>query len=116
MNNSKVAIDAVLEEEPVFDRKPMLQKQRAEITRIIEAIEGIETTKDWKTLKGLIFDGVGETIERLLATEMKKKPINTPQVYYLQGQLHWAKKYTNLEELKQIYKVELKNIKTQLNG
>ncbi len=116
MNNSKIAIDSVIEEEPKFEKAPLLQERRAELTNIIQAIEGVIATKDWQLLRKKLFDPAAEQLEKLLKAEMKKKPVDAPQIYYLQGQLHWADKRANLEDLNKQFKVELKHIKQQING
>ena len=115
MNNSKIALDA-FEEEPEFDRNPQLQKQRAKLTNIVQAIEGVTATKDWQTIKREIFDPAAEQLDILLAKEMKKRPIEPAQIYFLQGQLRWTEKRANLEKLNEQFKVELKHINEQLNG
>ena len=115
MNNSKIAIEGlkVIQESEV-DRNPALQKRKAEFIRVIEAIDGVTKSKDWQTLNELIFKAVVETLEKTMKAEMKKRPLEEQQIYFLQGQLVWADKYSNLEQLKEKFKVELQHIRKQL--
>ena len=116
MNNSKIAIEGLtLTQEPEVDRTPELNKKRAEYTKIVEAIDGVTSSKDWKTLNRLVFEGVKETLEKTLKAEMRKRPLDESQIYFLQGQLAWADKYSNLEELKERFKVEIQHIRQQTN-
>lgn len=116
MNNSKIAIDNVsLElEEKTADRKPMLRQREGELAKIIEAIGAVEQSHDWQTLKSYVFDGVVESLERRLNAEVKKKERDNAEIDRLNGQLQWANKFSNLTKLADIFKVELKNVRTQL--
>lgn len=114
MDNSFIAQNNI-EEEPQ-DFRPQLREREAELVKIIEALGQVEAADEWQTLKKLLFDGIVEKLERLIAFEASAREINTPELYRLQGQLAWAKRYSNLEELRNIFKVELKNIKKSING
>jgi len=119
MNNSKIAIDSVEEEVEIIDetyddRISFLEKQRGEMVQIVEAIAGIESSKDWKKLKKLVFDGVVANLERQLAHEAAKAEINDTEIYRLQGQLAWARKYADLGKLAQFFKDQIQNINNQI--
>lgn len=112
MNNSKIAYDNLEEKE---DRTSYLQRQKGEITQVVEAINRVESSKDWQKLKKLVLDGILGTIERQLSSESSKKEINTPELYRLQGQLIWAKKYADLKKLSEFFRQQIESIKIQLN-
>ena len=112
MNNSKIAFDNL--EVESSDRTPFLQKQQGEIAQIIEAINGVEASEDWKKLKRLVLDGVVTSLERQLISEASKDQINDPNMYRLQGQLMWAKKFADLKRLGESFKQSLENIKNQI--
>ncbi len=114
MNNSKIAIENTLAEEPEFDNKPLLREMQSQRTRIVQAIDRVKASKDWRMLEDELFEGIVEKLEKLLREEANKRPIDDAQIYYLQGQLVWAKKYADLEKLKEVFKVEVQNIKKQL--
>lgn len=111
MNNSQIEIVA----EEVFDAKSLMRERAAKLVRMIEAIERVSRSADWNILKEEIFAPVSKTLENRLMTEAKKDEINEPELYRLQGQLVWARKYSNLESLKEVFKVELSNLKKQIN-
>lgn len=111
MNNSQIEIS----EPEVFDAKTLIRERVAKLVRMIEAIERVSKNADWYILKEEIFEPVSKTLEHRLMTEAKKEEINEPELYRLQGQLVWARKYSNLESLKEVFKVELSNLKKQIN-
>lgn len=114
MNNSKIVIDNL--EEPETDRVSILQRQQGEYAQIVEAINSVEANTDWQKLKKLVLDGVVITLERQLSSEASKKEVNAPELYRLQGQLVWAKKYADLKKLGEFFKQSLENIKLQLKN
>lgn len=117
MNNSKIAINEVsffqVEE---LDLKPRLRQKETELVEIIEAINAIAESKEWKVLKEKIFDGVVESLKRQRDSEVEKKPLNGPVIHSLNGQLAWAKKYSDFSTLAHIYKLELENIRKKLHA
>jgi len=114
MNNSKLIVEnATLQEDPPAD-KALLGEMQSKRTKIIQAIDRVKANEDWKLLERELFEGTVEKLGKLLDAEMKKRPIDEPQIYFLQGQLKWAEKHANLDILKEIFKVEVENIKKQL--
>lgn len=113
MNNSKIVFDNI-EEEP-SDRLAILQKQKGELTQVIEAIKGVEANPDWQKLRRLILDGVVTNLQAQLYREVSRKEIDPPEIYRLQGQLVWAKKYTDLHKLGEFFKQQIESIKLQLH-
>lgn len=116
MDNSFIAQANVFEENEPQDLKPVLREREAKLVKIIEALGQVEAADEWQTLKELYLDEIVKSLESRLVTEAKAKTINEPELYRLQGQLAWAKKYANLEQLRQSFKVELQNIRKQING
>ena len=114
MNNSKLI--ETLNDEEVLDLKPMLRQKETELVEIIQALNNLASSPDWKVLQEKIFDGVVETLKRQRDVEVEKKPLNGPIIHSLNGQLAWAKKYSNLAHLADIYKLELSNIRSKLNA
>lgn len=111
MNNSLVETI----EEDVFDASSQLRERAAKLVRMIEAIDRVHQNPDWQILKAEIFEPVSKSLENRLMTEVKSDEINEPEIYRLQGQLVWARKYSKLEDLREVFKVELTNIKKQIN-
>lgn len=111
MNNSLL----VGYSEAVPDKGEVLRRRESELVKIIEAIKGIETRDEWSTLKTYVFDGVLDSLEHRMASESHKMPLDEKEIYKLQGQIAWAKKFSNLETLAQAFRLELTNVRSQLN-
>ena len=94
MNNSKIVFENLEEKED--SRLSFLQEKQGELARLIEAINRVEASEDWRKLRELLLDGIVEKLERQLKDEAKKDEVSLPKIYRLQGQIDWAKKYSNL--------------------
>ncbi len=86
------------------DSETKLRDRQAELIKILEAIELVLKNKGWQTLKELVFDGVVESLNRQLLSEAKK-----PKV--LQGEMAWARRYSNLKSYAEMLQKELQGIK-----
>jgi len=109
MNNSNHKL-----EEKEDSRLSFLQDKQGELAQLIEAINRVEANEDWRKLKELLLDGVVEKLERQLKDEAKKDEVSLPKLYRLQGQIEWAKKYTNLKKISDDKRLEIENIKKQI--
>ena len=114
MNNSRVVLDNQSEEPS--DRAGILNQQKGQLAKIVEAIRRVESSEDWQSLKELVFDSVIETLERQLKAEAQKPEVVTPELYRLQGQLVWARKYADLEKLAEFFVRQIEGIKVQLKN
>ncbi len=113
MNNSKIIRDN-FEEEKKEDRVSILQCQQGEFAKVVEAINRVESTDDWQELKKLVLDGIVVSLERQLKNEANKDDVNVPELYRLQGQLIWARKYSDLKQLSEFFRKQIDSIKLQL--
>jgi hypothetical protein len=113
MNNSKIALDneEVLE---IPDRSLVLRQQEVKLIKLIEAIERVSHTSDWKLLKDHLFDDLVGSLERRLSQEASKDNIDSAIIYRLQGQITWAKKFSDFRKLADSFRSELSNIRKQL--
>lgn len=116
MNNSLIIEDTPLEVENTFDKTPWLRQRESELISIIEAIERVADSPDWNILKNSIFSGLEESLEGKLNLEAKKDDPNKQELARLTGQLIWAKKYADFKKLSEVFRLELSNVKKQLNG
>ena len=107
MNNSL----AHFPEEEV--RKPDFRERLGKLASLIESVEKILASTEWSTLKIEEFDQEIPRLERLMLTESKKKEIQAPELYRLQGRIESARKYS-LEGLLKAYRTELESITKQL--
>lgn len=111
MNNYSLS-DIVQE---IEGRVPQLRNREGELVKIVEAIRKVRETAEWSTLKTYIFDGVLESLESKLKAESHRAEIDSKEIYKLQGQIAWAKKYSNLDTLASAFTLELTNVRLQLN-
>ena len=93
---------------------PTLHTKEGTGVKIIEALLKINVTQEWKVLKESIFDDLVGSLEKRLLAEAKKDEPNTLEMARLNGQLTWAKKYSDLEKLAIEYKVGVKNIRNKI--
>jgi len=110
MNNVSLTLD-----EPV-DNTAILRAEEMKLTKIIQAIEAVSQSPEWQILKELVFDGVVESLERQKNSETSQQPINTDKVHSLNGQLAWAKRYSNFSSLTEVYRLKLKEVKDKLTN
>ena len=111
MNNSQIVID-----NDEMDRESSLVQRQSELVKIVEAIRGVADSKDWNVLKKLVFNDVLETLERQLKNEAQKAEVVTPELYRLQGQLVWARKYADLNKLAEFFKKQIESIQSNLKS
>lgn len=115
MNNSiSLENTETLNEQPI-DKSPWMRAREAELVKIIEAIGSLSASKEWSTLKNSVFDGVLENLEKRMASESNKMPLNEQEIYKLQGQIAWARKYSKMDTLIEAFRLELTNLRKQLN-
>lgn len=94
--------------------KEELTARRAELVRTVEAIDEILKSKQWQTLRELVFGPLEARLERLMIVEAKKPQIEPDKIYVLQGELANAKRY-DLAIYAEKCKKELEGIKRELN-
>lgn len=112
MNNSKLAIESLLiTEETSIDVSPHLRQRQQELAEIIAAFDAIVASSYWKVLQNKVFDGVLEALQKRLDAEKDEK-----EIFRLQGQIAWARKYADLTKMTQTFKDELQRITKQLNA
>lgn len=117
MNNSKLALDSLSSlEESTTDVSPKLREREGELVSIIDALQKVQQSPDWSTLKTKVFDSLPLTLEKELKEEAKKDDPDTLKLNRLAGQLKWAEKYSDLSKLEAIFRVELTRLRTQLYG
>jgi hypothetical protein len=107
MNNATYT--ATMQPEPIIDRMPYLISKEKELQETITSIKTVADSKEWKILKRNVFDGLKDSIQRMLANEKDEK-----EIYRLQGQLGWADKFGDFIKFSRVLEVELSNIRQQI--
>lgn len=80
-----------------LDKLASMRERKVHLTNLIEAIQEVQSSSAWRTLKEE-FDGEIAKLNRLLLAESKKSVLDLPEIYRLQGRIEGAKKYS-LEKL-----------------
>lgn len=91
------------------DIKVQLYERRDELVKTIEAFASLEKSKEWETIKTLVFDKSMMAIERQILNESLSPEINTSKIYKLQGELKWARHYHDVGRF-------IGNLKKELEG
>ena len=94
--------------------KVLLGEKQTELIKIIEALAKLDKSKEWATLKELVFDKSLEGIERQILNEAASPKINTDKLYRLQGEWAWAKQYNDVNKFGEALKKQLSDIKERL--
>ena len=92
----------------------VLRERQTELIKIVESIDEVLRTKGWQTLKELEFDKRVSSIERQLLAEAKMDEVEPKKQYRLQGELIWARRYSDLKSYGEMLKKELESIKKKL--
>lgn len=108
MNNSKIALENLVTEED--NRLSFLQKQKGELSILIEVINRVQANEDWQKLRRILLDGVVPGLEKELQAHSERKELNVAEIYRTQGRLEAARKYLDLEKMVTWKKKELENI------
>lgn len=116
MNNSLTRVPEQFETQVRISQEDSLKKLEAKTLRIIQAVEGLEKSQDFRTLKTEVFEGISERLTRELLEESKKENPNTNKLSRIAGELKWAERFADLPKFKESQRVELTRIRTQLHG
>lgn len=108
MNNSDIKLE--IKED---SRLSFLLEKQGELAQLVEAINRVEANDDWRKLKELFLNGVVEKLERQLKDEASRQEVSLPKLYRLQGQIEWARKYSDLKKFSNEKRLEIENLKKQ---
>jgi len=99
-----------MNEELTKEQEASLEKKRASLVKILECLDSLEKSKEWETLKELVFSKELAKIERQLYLESLEQEINTKKIYILQGERNFAKRFVDVERFAEYHKSQLKEI------
>lgn len=88
-----------------------LRKEETRVINILEAIQSIKQTREWSSLKELLFDGLVQTLLKELRVEARRDDPDPKKLNRISGELKWAERYSNLDKLEESYRVELQRIR-----
>lgn len=116
MNNSYFAVQNTLDhQENPEESKEFLVDRQTKLTRILEALKELETSKAWGSLKKEVFSGLIDRLTNDLLRESRKSPVDALKVSHIAGQLDTAEQY-DLQKMHRQFSDELVAIKKQLHG
>lgn len=104
-----------LSEEETLTPTTGRRERETELVNLVDAIRNVLMTPEWSSLKEKLFDGLVERLERQLITAATRKVVDEKEIYHIQGQLVWAKRFSDLEKLADMYRLELTSVRRQLN-
>lgn len=113
MNLSQVSVE-ITEAQP--DNKPKLRSEESRLVRLIEALQEVQNSKAWSTLKTEVFDNLVAVLDKDIKTEAEKLDPSTNKLNRIAGEMKWAKRYLDLSKFENEKRVELQNIRIQLHG
>ncbi len=96
------------------EQKVLYREQEADITKIVETLAKLDKSKEWATLKELVFDKSLAGIERQMLSETTMLKIDTNKLYKLQGEWAWAKQFSDTNSFGEALKKQLAGIKLKL--
>ena len=94
--------------------KVLLREEQTRLIKIIEALSKLDKTKEWESLKELVFSKSLVNIERQMLNESVAKEVDVNKIYRLQGEWAWAKQFTETDRFVETLKRQLEEIKKKL--
>lgn len=94
--------------------KVKLREEETRLTKIIEALVSLDKSKEWSTLKELVYDVSVLSVERQILNICLNKEIDLNALYKLQGEWAWAKQHSDTNRFITTLKQQLEGIKNKL--
>ena len=94
--------------------KESLEKRRAEEARLLTALDSLEKSEEWGILRELVFEGALERIDRLILSESLKPSLDHAEIFRLQGERRWAKRYCDIGRFADFHKSLLEDLNEKL--
>jgi hypothetical protein len=95
-------------EEPAA-KEPNFEEE-ARLVKIIESVAHLLSNEHWQTLQSEHFAKEEERVNRLLLSQTQSD-LNEKEIYRLQGELRWARRYADFTKFAQLLKNQLDNLK-----
>ena len=113
MNLGQVQAD--LSETTREDITPKYRAEEARLLKIIEALQEVEQSKGWSTLKTEVFDTLVNVLEKDIRNEARKGTPDPNRLNRLTGEIEWAERYSDLGKLGNRYREQLQAVRIKLN-
>ncbi len=115
MNNSFLVFEAGTLKEELVDTTRFSERE-VELVKIIDALQQVQKSPEWSTLKIKVFDGLVDSLTQGITYEARKETPDPLKLNRLAGQLKWAEWYSDLKKLETAFRLELKSVRLQLHG
>jgi hypothetical protein len=96
------------------ENKILLRGEQTRLIKVVEALQKLDESKEWQTLKELVFSKSLASIERQMLNECVAQEVNVNKIYRLQGEWAWAKQYNDVDRFAETLKRQLEEIKKRL--
>lgn len=96
------------------DTQVKFREEQTRLTKIIEALAKLESNKEWKIIKELVFDKSLGAIERQMLNESVAQEVDVNKIYRLQGEWAWSKQFSDIGRFADTLKKQLQEIKNKL--
>lgn len=96
------------------ESKVELRKRQTDVIRLVEALESLEKSKEWETVRELVYDRSVASIERQMLQASLVPTISLEVLYRLQGEYSWAKRYSDIPRFIRTLTQELQSLKIKL--
>ena len=119
MNNSRLVLDSMslTQEEPhLEERQVALRTRESELTRIIKALDEVEGSEAWSSLKTDVFEPLRDNLEKKIFQEATKEKPDISVLNALKGEWQWAKRFADLSVYRNEKRVELISVRKSLYG
>lgn len=103
-----------MEETFTKDQLEVLRTRETELMNLIQAFSVLEQSKEWNTVKELVYGKSLSSIERQLLFESLNPDLNPSKISRLQGEYAWAKQFCDPDRFIGTLKKQLEDIKLKL--
>lgn len=111
------AIESVsLELESPFFNEDSVKEREQRLVTLIEALDEVQKTSGWSSLKTELFDELPNDLNKQINAEAKKMNPDIQKLNRLSGELKWAERFADIGKLREVFRVELTNVRQKLHG
>ncbi len=75
------------------EAKARYEEKHAELVRIIQSFETLDKSKEWETIRELVYDRELDSIEKQILNASLESPLDIAKIHVLQGRRAQARKY-----------------------
>jgi hypothetical protein len=96
------------------NNKESLREQQGALIKLVGAFADLEGSKEWQIIKEQVHTPTVARIERQILNEAQAPIIDVDKIYRLQGELAWARRFSDINKFAETLKRQLEDIKNKL--